>query len=305
MKFVKYIIEFKDFLNKNSGSQPKKNNNLSLLETDKNDFFNKRKSMTIDGTIEKDKNFFNQNDDLDLNIKNSFISKSQTEIEKKIINQKYKLKGNIDALISLTGYQTILEIKTGKYKDAIHRAQVILYYIMMKDKICNLNDETLLFYVSDGDFMRIKPKHNEIMQILVKRNIISAMKFCIKNKIENKFNLFSKFFEAECRCLDDENCKKISNMNKTIHEYNKNLDEDFEKSDKENDNVIEKGNKDKKEINDSFSENQNLYHNEEQSKFNKNFNYKKHEFDQNNLIKKNTINNLNADLQNNTSQMLI
>ncbi|KAM0678371.1 DNA replication endonuclease-helicase Dna2 [Binucleata daphniae] len=143
-------------------------------------------------------------------------------VEKKITSQKYGLRGIIDALLVGKNGTIITEIKTGKKIDIAHRAQVLMYYLMMKDKVCKLSDKMLLFYAFEGKYVNIIPKHEELMHMIIKRNIITSLKYISKNNIKDTENILGNEFIADCRCNDNEYCKKISLMHQIIHEYEDN-----------------------------------------------------------------------------------
>ncbi|KAF9764039.1 DNA replication ATP-dependent helicase/nuclease DNA2 [Nosema granulosis] len=113
-----------------------------------------------------------------------------TESEKRIVSLTCNLKGNID----IVGEDLILEIKSGKYMDISHKAQVILYSLMMKEKY-KRDFCAYLYYISSNNLVKIDIKHSEVKSLLISRN-----KLTLKNDI------------VDCDCCALEACKIITKI---------------------------------------------------------------------------------------------
>lgn len=67
-----------------------------------------------------------------------------------------------------------MEIKTGRSVDALeHRAQTMLYTLMMSDRYGTDVDSGLLYYTRSGDMHRVKRVRNEVRGLIVSRNEIA------------------------------------------------------------------------------------------------------------------------------------
>lgn len=113
-----------------------------------------------------------------------------TESEKRIASLTLNLKGNID----IVGETHILEIKSGKYMDISHKAQVMLYSLMMKEKYKKTYD-AYIYYISSNNLVKIDLKHAEVKSLFISRN-----KLTLKNDI------------ADCDCSALETCKIIKQI---------------------------------------------------------------------------------------------
>lgn len=112
------------------------------------------------------------------------------ECEKRIASLTSNLKGNID----IVGENHILEIKSGKYMDISHKAQVMLYSLMMKEKYKKIYD-AYIFYISSNNLVKIDLRHSEVKSLFVSRN-----KLTLKNDI------------VDCDCSALEACKIIKQI---------------------------------------------------------------------------------------------
>lgn len=119
-------------------------------------------------------------------------------VEHKVYSSFYGLKGSIDCLDS----KHVIEIKTGKHMSIQHRSQAILYTILILEQnlkkksvdysrfLCDasmLSESTntahhleklspLLYYVKQGDFVKINAEHEEIVHLMKIRNDITCNK---------------------------------------------------------------------------------------------------------------------------------
>ena len=105
--------------------------------------------------------------------------------EEDIWSPKYGLKGKVDATIKgtidfrskgiLEDVVMPLEIKTGRSTTGIeHRAQTMLYSIMMAERYsCDLQSG-LLWYTTANSLIRVTPARNEIRGLLISRNNLSV-----------------------------------------------------------------------------------------------------------------------------------
>ncbi|KAF9113155.1 Tripartite DNA replication factor [Mortierella sp. AM989] len=113
------------------------------------------------------------------------------DIEENIWSPMFGLKGKIDASVQVVlktikktagsdaAYSRTLtvpfELKTGKKSNVIsHRAQTMLYTLLMTDRYDVDVQLGLLFYLKSGEFILVPAPHDEIRTILMQRNEIAA-----------------------------------------------------------------------------------------------------------------------------------
>ncbi|KAK4699919.1 DNA replication ATP-dependent helicase/nuclease Dna2, partial [Phenoliferia sp. Uapishka_3] len=102
------------------------------------------------------------------------------DIEEDIWSPKYGLKGKVDVSVTgrvaegpFVGQPTTLpfEIKTGKSSGGMeHRAQTMLYTLLMSDRYDEDIDSGLLFYSQTNEVIRVKGARNEIRGLIIARN---------------------------------------------------------------------------------------------------------------------------------------
>ncbi|KAG0044717.1 Tripartite DNA replication factor [Gryganskiella cystojenkinii] len=104
------------------------------------------------------------------------------DIEENIWSPMFGLKGKIDASIQVTvqsqdGLRTLtvpFELKTGKKTNVVdHRAQTMLYTLLMTDRYNVDVQWGLLFYLRSGEFIRVPAPQQEIRVILMQRNEVA------------------------------------------------------------------------------------------------------------------------------------
>ncbi|KAF9188141.1 Tripartite DNA replication factor [Haplosporangium sp. Z 767] len=112
------------------------------------------------------------------------------DIEENIWSPMFGLKGKIDASIQVVvktdkkkpgsdgcESKTLtvpFELKTGKKSNVVsHRAQTMLYTLLMTDRYDVNVNWGLLFYLKTGEFIRVPALHDEIRTILMQRNEIA------------------------------------------------------------------------------------------------------------------------------------
>ncbi|KAF8979793.1 Tripartite DNA replication factor [Entomortierella lignicola] len=113
------------------------------------------------------------------------------DIEENIWSPMFGLKGKIDASIQIILKTTKknarpdtaicrtltvpFELKTGKKSNVVsHRAQTMLYTLLMTDRYDVDVRLGLLFYLKSGDFVLVRTPHDEIRTIIIQRNEIAA-----------------------------------------------------------------------------------------------------------------------------------
>lgn len=101
------------------------------------------------------------------------------DLEENIWSAMFGLKGKVDATVVMKSkrgisYENVIcpfELKTGQSTTSVnHRAQTLLYTLMLNDRYRRPIDYGLLFYITTGDLMRISSFRDEIQSILIKRN---------------------------------------------------------------------------------------------------------------------------------------
>lgn len=105
---------------------------------------------------------------------------STLEIEEDIWSPKYGLKGKIDVSVAArvaehgaTSPPTIMpfEIKTGKSVGGMeHRAQTMLYTLLMADRYDDEVDSGLLWYSQSGELIKVQAARNEVRGLVIARN---------------------------------------------------------------------------------------------------------------------------------------
>ncbi|KAF9280610.1 Tripartite DNA replication factor [Mortierella alpina] len=112
------------------------------------------------------------------------------DIEENIWSPMFGLKGKIDASVQVVvntarkngGAEAVetrtltvpFELKTGKKSNVVsHRAQTMLYTLLMTDRYDVDVQWGLLFYLKTGEFIRVPAPHDEIRTILMQRNEIA------------------------------------------------------------------------------------------------------------------------------------
>ncbi|ADM12310.1 DNA helicase [Encephalitozoon intestinalis ATCC 50506] len=106
-------------------------------------------------------------------IKNIYLFRDHrfevVETEKKLMSLLFNIKGNADAI----GEDSVLEIKSTKSQRAEHRAQVILYALMLREKT-GRDFSPCLYYIPTREMVEVKLKHQEIRSLLNLRNKIAV-----------------------------------------------------------------------------------------------------------------------------------
>lgn len=149
-----------------------------------------------------------------LRLKGNKIFSAVYDVEKRIVSHRYNLIGNIDAVLNCDGARIPLEIKTGKRADFRHKAQIIFYLMMLRDKYKNCKDYGVLLYVYDFEVHNLKLKHNEVKELIILRNKIAAYHFILKKNIicDNNFINAPASFKTNCSCLGIEYCRIIQDI---------------------------------------------------------------------------------------------
>lgn len=103
-----------------------------------------------------------------------------SDIEERFWSPQYGLKGNVDVTaqfnVSIDDQQTVvtapLEFKTGKseYQQTSHRAQVLLYTLLMSERYGINVSAGFLYYLESGQITRVASLHKEIRGLLITRN---------------------------------------------------------------------------------------------------------------------------------------
>lgn len=112
------------------------------------------------------------------------------DFEKRIVSLSMNLKGNLDAI----GKNTVLEIKSGKSMDVSHKAQVILYSLMMKEKFQKYF-QPYLYYITSKNLVKVELKHDEIKSLMI-----------LRNKLTNISGIL------DCSCYELKICKIIKKI---------------------------------------------------------------------------------------------
>lgn len=136
------------------------------------------------------------------------------DLEENIWSVMFGLKGKVDATL-LTKYKkgnssneivdviTPFELKTGQSTTSVaHRAQTLLYTLLLFDRYRRPIDYGLLFYISTGDLIRMPSFRDEIRAILIKRNQLAEE--LVKND------------ELPCQVRNEYLCKQCNHLDSCI-----------------------------------------------------------------------------------------
>ncbi|KAL8697337.1 MAG: hypothetical protein Q9201_007175 [Fulgogasparrea decipioides] len=123
------------------------------------------------------------------------------EVEEKVWSPMYGLKGNVDATVQITisdesGDKILtvpLELKTGKHSNAAHKAQTVLYTLLLSDRYgqfpiptigtLELADADLLdinvvcgilYYMESSEISRLPAVRHELMHMVMQRNELAS-----------------------------------------------------------------------------------------------------------------------------------
>jgi DNA replication ATP-dependent helicase Dna2 len=102
------------------------------------------------------------------------------DLEENIWSTSFGIKGKVDATVVMkykpqgrdyTRAIVPFELKTGNSTTSVaHRAQTLLYTLLLNDRYRRPIDHGLLFYISTGDLIRIPGWRDEIRSIMIARN---------------------------------------------------------------------------------------------------------------------------------------
>ncbi|KAI6659322.1 DNA replication ATP-dependent helicase/nuclease DNA2 [Oopsacas minuta] len=128
------------------------------------------------------------------------------DIEESIWSPNYGLKGKIDVSMavkihrqsidkissnSLQDYKIPFELKSGKMTHSKgsneHRAQVMLYTLMMSERLCRDVPIGLLYYSQTGHLQGITPNYQELRDILRRRNELASYLYSLSTTSEPRF----------------------------------------------------------------------------------------------------------------------
>lgn len=124
--------------------------------------------------------------------------------EEHILSPRYGLKGYIDVTLQLAIKSGIdlqysiapLELKTGNNMNVMqHRAQTILYTLLLSEYYGENVEFGLLFYLEKGETIQVFPVHNEIRGLIITRNNIAKY---LKNNQELPSMLKNMFVCRKC-----------------------------------------------------------------------------------------------------------
>lgn len=110
------------------------------------------------------------------------------DVEEHIWSPLWGLKGNIDATVQaviiepkpVKGTKTArtltipLELKTGRSQNMAHRAQTMLYTLLMSDRYDIKVLSGLLYYMETREMIRVPAIKNELKELVIKRNQVAS-----------------------------------------------------------------------------------------------------------------------------------
>lgn len=115
---------------------------------------------------------------------------SISETEKKLVSLLLGLKGSADAI----GEDTVLEIKSGRSAQPEHRAQALLYALMLRER-SGRTVQPYVYYIPTKSLVEIPLRHQEIRSLLALRNRLALGKSI-----------------QECTCDDTECCRILARI---------------------------------------------------------------------------------------------
>lgn len=151
------------------------------------------------------------------------------DIEENIWSPKYGCKGKVDATVRIhTGARgdrlTPLELKSGASRNNLgsvdHRAQLILYTMMMEERYKEKVDSGILYYVKGQQTIGVPSSNVERRALLMKRNeIAAALKVVLKDG-EVKFPPLINN-KMTCKyCNHQQSCTQVYKTFDTYHNNN-------------------------------------------------------------------------------------
>lgn len=100
-------------------------------------------------------------------------------VEEELWSPTYGLKGKVDATVAVsTGGPSVaagLEIKTGAstgISTTSHRAQVMLYALLLRERYEKVLACTLIYYAKDSAMVAVRAMPDELRQLLLRRNLL-------------------------------------------------------------------------------------------------------------------------------------
>ncbi|PWN42091.1 hypothetical protein IE81DRAFT_314288 [Ceraceosorus guamensis] len=123
------------------------------------------------------------------------------EVEEDIWSPMYGLKGFVDISVEPAvrfvhsgGVQTFvmpLELKTGRaFANLEHRAQTMMYMLMMSERYGTDCQQGLLYYSRSGDLHRVRKSANEIRALIIGRNELAS--YMLKRSAERRSKVLAK-----------------------------------------------------------------------------------------------------------------
>ncbi|KZV80237.1 Dna2-domain-containing protein [Exidia glandulosa HHB12029] len=96
-------------------------------------------------------------------------------VEEDVWSPRYGLKGKVDASVQTAEWTQPFEIKTGRSIGGLeHRAQTMLYALMMAERYGLETPSGLLYYTQSPELIRVPARRNEVRGLMVSRNEMAA-----------------------------------------------------------------------------------------------------------------------------------
>ncbi|GAM83565.1 hypothetical protein ANO11243_015530 [Dothideomycetidae sp. 11243] len=131
------------------------------------------------------------------------------DVEEHVWSPMYGLKGNIDATVEIAmedeggeRHLTVpLELKTGKYQSAAHRAQTALYTLLLSDRYDVEVQYGVLFYMENSAVSRIPAVRNELRHMVMQRNELASYvreRLSLPAMLKNEFKCGRCYAKTSC-----------------------------------------------------------------------------------------------------------
>ncbi|MCJ1461687.1 Tripartite DNA replication factor [Pseudocyphellaria aurata] len=176
------------------------------------------------------------------------------DVEEKIWSPVYGLKGMVDATVQVLmrdgkEERTLtvpLEVKTGKFPNAAHKAQTALYTLLLSDRYDVEVIYGILYYTETSEISRIPAIRHELIHMLMQRNELACY---VRQRLELPPLLKSPHLCGKCyaqspcflyhKLIDDGNGES-SGMRETFNNVTKHLKPDHQKFFQKWDDLITK-----------------------------------------------------------------
>lgn len=145
------------------------------------------------------------------------------ETEKRLMSLVLGIKGNADAI----GTDAVLEIKSAKSQRAEHRAQVILYALMLREKT-GRPFLPYLYYIPSRELVEVELRHREVVSLVNLRNKLAVSKGLHECACDDRGCAAlarikslgeAHFLRRQLDAIDDEEAKTVESLVPAVLKY--------------------------------------------------------------------------------------